>query len=151
MPNKSRKKPGSRAAGPAAGSINPDSVLRKRAYAIWEANESASYLAPGSGTYTARRKGAAVTVTARGLLPRKGLFASLERARLEPADPDFPGVFLGYMLMFKQCGPLGPSEAVPFETFETLNIGDEVDALVVFDRSGAHRVVVSEDESTGRG
>ncbi len=149
MREKSRKKPRSR-----AGGSDPDSTLddtlRKRAYAIWEANESTSYLAAGSGTYTARRKGKALTVTARGLLPRKGLFASLERTRLEPADPDFPGVFLSYLLVFKQCGPLGPSEAVPFETFETLEVSDAVDALVVFDRSGPQRVVVTKDESGGR-
>jgi hypothetical protein len=140
--------------------MTTEGEIRQRAYDIWVAEgrpassalddwyqakeEVAAYKALGSANYTAVQHGSVVTVTASGVLPRGGMRASLEDDRLEPNDPDFPGVFLSYMLLFRQCGSFGDIGPVPFETSAQFEYRGSVFEVVIFDRHGPHRLAVSQ-------
>jgi hypothetical protein len=131
--------------------------IRQRAYELWEAEgrpasreidhwyearEEMAGKALGAATYKATQQGSVVTVAASGNLPRHRMRASLEINRLEADDPDNAGAFFGYMLLFRQMGPIGEAGPVPFKVTASLEYRGTVSKVLVFDRHGPHIVKV---------
>lgn len=138
--------------------MNAEEDIERRAHELWEAEgrpdsraldhwfqakEETACKALGSATYKATQQGSVVTVTANGALPRHGMQASLENNRLEPDDPDYAGVVLGYMLLFRPVGPLGEAGPVAFQATATFEYQGSVNKVLVFDRYGPHMVKVA--------